>query len=146
MQPHERVVLVGNVLAQQKQAEQRNQRQRKEQRADQRAGDGPGHRREDAALVPLQREDRDVRGDDDEHREEGGPAHFDRRLLDGRRAGRFGRCPAFNSPSWRKMFSTTMTAPSTMMPKSIAPSESRLAGNAAPGQPDERGQQRQAES
>ena len=26
------------------------------------------------------------------------------------------------------MFSTTMTAPSTMMPKSMAPSESRLAG------------------
>src|SRR6267143_73488 len=30
--------------------------------------------------------------------------------------------------SLRKMFSTTITAPSTMMPKSIAPSESRLAG------------------
>ena len=32
------------------------------------------------------------------------------------------------SESFRKMFSITITAPSTMMPKSIAPRESRLAG------------------
>ena len=32
------------------------------------------------------------------------------------------------SASRRKTFSTTITAPSTMMPKSIAPSDSRLAG------------------
>ena len=35
-------------------------------------------------------------------------------------------------PEWwesrRKIFSTTITAPSTMMPKSIAPSDRRLAG------------------
>jgi len=35
---------------------------------------------------------------------------------------------SFNSPRRRKTFSTTMTAPSTMMPKSIAPRESKLAG------------------
>src|SRR5258705_333224 len=33
-----------------------------------------------------------------------------------------------SSPSRRKTFSTTMTAPSTTMPKSIAPRERRLAG------------------
>ncbi|MNS90619.1 hypothetical protein D3C72_1246760 [compost metagenome] len=37
-------------------------------------------------------------------------------------------CCSFSSPSRLKMFSTTITAPSTMMPKSIAPSDSRLAG------------------
>src|SRR5882724_9723590 len=33
-----------------------------------------------------------------------------------------------DSESLRKTFSTTITAPSTMMPKSIAPRESRFAG------------------
>ena len=41
------------------------------------------------------------------------------------------------------MFSSTITAPSTMMPKSIAPSESRLAGMPRMLQADEGGQQRQ---
>ena len=39
------------------------------------------------------------------------------------------RCPTgLRSARWRMMFSAMMTAPSTMMPKSIAPSESRLEG------------------
>jgi len=37
-------------------------------------------------------------------------------------------CGPRSSDSRRKMFSTTMTAPSTMIPKSIAPSDSRFAG------------------
>ena len=41
------------------------------------------------------------------------------------------------------MFSTTITAPSTMMPKSIAPSESRFAGNAFNLQSNECCQKRQ---
>ena len=35
---------------------------------------------------------------------------------------------SFNSPRRRKMFWTTITAPSTMMPKPIAPRLNRLAG------------------
>ena len=43
----------------------------------------------------------------------------------------------------RKTFSSTITAPSTMMPKSIAPSDSRLAGMPRIREADERRQQRQ---
>ncbi|MNN19333.1 hypothetical protein D3C81_1325720 [compost metagenome] len=37
-------------------------------------------------------------------------------------------CCSLSSPSRLKIFSTTITAPSTMIPKSIAPNDSRLAG------------------
>src|SRR5438094_12142 len=65
-----------------KEAKQRHQRQRKEQRAHQGGGDGPRHRGKDAALVPLQGEDRDVGRDDDQHGEESRPAHVRGRLQD----------------------------------------------------------------
>ncbi|KAG1079161.1 hypothetical protein G6F40_016429 [Rhizopus arrhizus] len=57
-------------------AEQRHHGQRQDQRTDQRRGHRIGHRREHAAFLALQGEDRDMRGDDDHHREERRPPHF----------------------------------------------------------------------
>ena len=90
---------------------------------------GVGHRREDPALLALQREDRQVRGDDDQHREQRRPADL-RRSPRGSRLRRAvsRRALPRGCDRCRKMFSRTITAPSTMMPKSIAPSDSRLAG------------------
>ena len=109
-------------------AQQRHQRQREQQRADQRRDDRVRHRREDAAFVPLQGEDRNVRDDDDQHREQRRPADLHRRVEDRRAPQARCRSRRAASDSCRKMFSTTITAPSTMMPKSIAPSDSRFAG------------------
>ncbi|MNT46378.1 hypothetical protein D3C72_1830160 [compost metagenome] len=83
---HDEVVVVRDVLLQQQVAQQRHHRQRDDQRADQRARHGIGHRREDLPLVPLQREDRDVRGDDDDHREHGRTAYLRGGLQDGMQA------------------------------------------------------------
>ncbi len=80
---HHEVVFMRDVLGQQQVAQQRHQRQRDDQRADQRTRHGVGHGREDLALVALQRKDRDVRGDDDDHREHGRAAHFGGGLQDG---------------------------------------------------------------
>ena len=103
----------GTLLLQQAEAEQRHQRQREQQRADQRRHDGVGHRREDASLVALQREDRHVRDDDDQHREQRRPPDFDGRVEDrlpsrlgGRRAAQLatgaGRCSRRRSPRRRR--------------------------------------------
>jgi len=75
----------------------------------------------------LQREDRNVGDDNNKHRKERRPADFGGALsIKSRTLARTVECSC--SDNFRKMFSTTMTAPSTMIPKSIAPSESRLAG------------------
>ena len=79
---HQRVLLLWQIALEHHRAEQRYQRQRQDQRADQRGDDRVGHRREDATLVALQREDRDVRRDDDEHGKERRPAHLDGGLQD----------------------------------------------------------------
>ena len=78
--PHERVFPVRRRAPEQHVAQQRYKRQRDEERADERRRDGPRHRREDASLLALQREDRNVGDDDDEHREERRPADVGRRL------------------------------------------------------------------
>ncbi len=83
---HDEVVVVRDVPGEQQVAQQRHQRQREDQGADQRARHRVGHRREDLALVPLQREDRDVRRNDDDHREHGRTAHFRGGLQDGMQA------------------------------------------------------------
>ena len=74
--------MVRESFTQQDIAQQRHQRQRENQRRDQRGRHRIGHRRENAPLVPLQRKDRDVRGDNDQHREERRPPDFDRRVED----------------------------------------------------------------
>ena len=64
------------------------------------------HRREDAALVALQREDRHVREDDDQHREQrraARPPTAASRIVAARARDRAARVLA---QSWRKMFST----------------------------------------
>ena len=88
--------------------------------------DGPGHGLEQAAFDALQSENRQIGGDDDGEGVENGPLDFVRRVADmlhrrlvpGRRGGL----------KWRTMFSMMTTAPSTTMPKSSAPRESRFAG------------------
>jgi len=83
---HDRRVMMRQVFRQPLVAQERHQGQREYQGPDQREGDRVGHRRENPPLVPLQGEDRDVRGDDDDHREQGWPPHFDGRLDDGMQA------------------------------------------------------------
>ena len=106
-----------------------------QQAARQRVGIGPRHRAEDVALDARQGEQRQEAGDDDRGREED-------RLRDlgrGRQivaslpvspsgaGGSAARSACRPRPRWRKMFSTMMTVASTMMPKSMAPIDSRLA-------------------
>src|SRR5262249_22142660 len=67
-------------LPQKEITEQRNEREREDERADERRGHRHGHRRENSPLVALQGEDRDVRRDDDQHREEGRATDLARRL------------------------------------------------------------------
>ena len=85
----------------------------------------PRHGLEEPALHRLQREDRQIRSDDDAARKEDRPLHFVRRV-----ANLLRRVCAVSSlcARWRTMFSIITTEPSTTMPKSSAPSESRLAG------------------
>src|SRR5437016_5941663 len=80
---NDEIFFVRQIAAKEEIAEQGNQRERKEERTDESGGDGPGHGREDAAFVALQREDRNMGGDDDEHRKECWPAHFASRFEDG---------------------------------------------------------------
>ncbi|MCY1301783.1 hypothetical protein D9M70_514160 [compost metagenome] len=75
-----------DILREQQVAQQWHQCQRKDQGTDQCPRHRVGHRREDLALVPLQREDRDVRGDDDDHREHGRTAYLRGGLQDGMQA------------------------------------------------------------
>ncbi len=108
-------------------AQRRHQREREHQRADQREGIGERERPEDAALDRLQREHRHQRRDDDQHRVERRPRHVHRRAHHepqhaSRVSGRSCRSACIT-------FSTSTTAPSTRMPKSIAPIEIRLAGS-----------------
>jgi hypothetical protein len=85
---------------------------------------GPGHGTEQAAFHALQGEDGQVRNDDDDAREENRLLHFVGRGRDDL-SERFLPRP---SSVWRMMFSTITTEPSTTMPKSSAPSDSRFAG------------------
>ena len=83
-----------------------------------------GHGQEELGLGALEREQREIGGDDDEGGEEDRPRHLDvvasTSFLGQRGVGSASRL--------RRIASVTTIAPSTMMPKSIAPSESRLAG------------------
>ena len=91
----------------------------------QRVADRVGHRREELLLDALEREERQVRRDDDHRREE----HRARDLRSRPRARRASVSASSGfSSRFRRMFSSTTIAPSTMMPKSIAPSDSRFAG------------------
>src|SRR5215510_7710525 len=69
-------------LPQKKITEQRDERERKDERADERRGHRHGHRRDASPIMALQGEDRDVRRDDDQQREEGRPPGLARGLKD----------------------------------------------------------------
>src|SRR5215470_13016777 len=69
-------------LSQKKITKQRDEREREDERADEGRGHRHGHRREDSPFMALQSEDRDVRRDDDQHREEGRAADLARGLKD----------------------------------------------------------------
>ena len=58
-----------------------------DQRAEQGESDGPGHGLEQAAFDALQREDGQVRGDDDADGVEDGALYFVRGVADGRHYG-----------------------------------------------------------
>ena len=73
---HDGVLLVRKILPHQEPAQQGHECEGKEQRSDERRSYGPRHRRKDSPFVALQSENRNVRHDDDKHREERGPAHL----------------------------------------------------------------------
>src|SRR5207247_11350359 len=77
---HGKIVFVRQVTAKEVETKQRNQSQRKQQRTNQRRGHRPGHRRKNPAFVALQREDGNVRRNDDEHREKRGTPRFGGRV------------------------------------------------------------------
>ena len=112
-------------LAEQKTRQHRRDQHGEDQRAQQREGHRPGHRLEQPPFHALQREDRQVGRDDDGDGVEDRPLHFVRGFADSFQHG--ARCFGSWRFRWRTMFSTITTAPSTTMPKSSAPSESRLA-------------------
>ena len=66
---HEEIFFLRESLPEQGEAQERHEREREEQRADKCRGDGIGHGRENAAFVALQGEDRDMGGNDNQHRE-----------------------------------------------------------------------------
>ena len=89
---------------------------------------GPRHGPEQAPLDCLQGENRQVGGNDDGDGVKNRALHF----MSGFGDPYLNRASIFLLRArWRTMFSTITTAPSTTMPKSSAPSESRLAGNAS---------------
>ena len=140
-----RRLAVAERLAVGERREHRHQRHREEQRADQRRDHGVRHRREDAALHPLQHEDGQVGGDDDEQREHRRP-HHRRVAARSMRSSRSSRARPGSSPDGeraRTMLSMITTPPSTMMPKSTAPMLSRFGAHAAQLEVDERRQQRE---
>ena len=120
-------------VGQQQRRERRRDGEGREQAAGQRVGVGPRHRAEDVALDARQREQRQEARDDDGGREEDrlrdlGRGVEDRRQLAVETVGALARTVcAVASARWRKMFSTMITVASTMMPKSIAPIDSRFA-------------------
>ena len=76
-QPFQRLVVKrGARLAEREVGEARNQRERAQQRAEQRISHGVGHRREQRGLAALEREQRQIGGDDDQGREEDRPRHL----------------------------------------------------------------------
>jgi hypothetical protein len=96
-----------------------------------REGHRPGHGPEQPAFHALQREDRQIGGDDDGDGVKHRPLDLMASLADDLRGGfRGARCPVVAAAwlRWRMMFSTITTAPSTTIPKSSAPSERRFAG------------------
>ena len=94
---------------------------------------GDRHRPEHLPLEPFEREDRQVDGDDDQHAEQDRPRHLDGRRREQRQCAaatrRPGRPAAVASASARRRtkFSIITTAPSTIRPKSMAPSDIRFA-------------------
>ena len=79
---HDAVVTVRNFFAQHPKSQQGHQRQRENQRADQGRGDAQRHRLKDAAFMALQRKNRNVCSNDDQHREQRWPADFVGRVND----------------------------------------------------------------
>ncbi len=137
-------------------------------RPDQREAVGSRHRTEDLAFDALhgeqrnERRDRDRGGKEDrlvdlqragqDHPQPIGPAAAppdrrswsDRRPSVPRRAARSSRCRSAGLAwKFRKMFSTRITAESTMMPKSTAPTDSRLASSPGQHQDDDGEEQRE---
>ena len=93
-------------------------------RAGQREAHRPRHRLEEPAFDGLQSEDRQVRSNDDAAGKENRPLHFVCCVANPLRWAEI----VVPVREWRTMFSIITTDPSTTMPKSSAPSESRLAG------------------
>ena len=124
-------------------AERGHQREREHQRADERERIRERERTEDAALDRLQREHRHQRGDDDaaSRRASAAPTSTAERTMscEQRLAPYRGRSCCIACMT----FSTSTTAPSTRMPKSIAPIEIRFAGSPIDVQADERDEQRE---
>ena len=106
----------------------RDQREREDQGTEQREAHRVRHRREQPALDALEREQRQVRGDDDDQREEDRPLHLDRRSANRVVHAGLWRGSRSRSASRRRMCCTITRLPSTMMPKSIAPRLRRFAG------------------
>ena len=73
---HERVLPLFCALAEGDAAHDRGNKDGKDERAEQRKGDCPGHRLEEAALDGLQREDGQIGSDDDAAGKEDRPLHF----------------------------------------------------------------------
>ena len=123
----------GRMMAHQR----RRHRKGREQAAGQRIGVGSRHRAEDVAFHATQGEQRQEGRDDDRGREEDRSGHVSRRrengmMLHGHHG--LGEIAARSSlrkrsvcASRRKIASTMMTVASTIRPKSIAPTDSRLA-------------------
>ena len=129
--PHEAVLMLGDAAGHQQRDGGRHEGHRQERRAGQHHQHGHRHRREHLAFDAGEREDRQIDDGDDQHAEQARPDDLARACEDGlealRRASAGGRAGAAPRPARRRQFSTMMTAPSMMMPKSIAPRLIRLA-------------------
>src|SRR5689334_16681955 len=68
-EPNDGILPFRYALPEEEVTKQRNQRQGKNQRTDQGGRHGPRHRRKNPSFMTLQREDRNVGRDDDQHRE-----------------------------------------------------------------------------
>src|SRR5208282_4959359 len=88
---HDWVVPLPNSTAKQQAGQNRRDQNREGQGAQQREGDGQGHGPKQPAFHSLQREDRQVGGDDDGDRVEHRPLHFMRRFADGLGGGLYDR-------------------------------------------------------
>ena len=122
---HHRVFPLLRALAEEQTGEHGGKDHGKNESAKQCERHRPCHGPEEPAFDRLQREDGQIGGDDDGDGVEDRALHFVRGLSDALLVER----PVSSFwCRWRTMFSTMTTAPSTTMPKSSAPSESRLAG------------------